>query len=165
MSSVSAFVFGKPEPQGSKTIGKFGGMYEQNAPRLKVWRELIGFEVSASMRRREERQLHGAVEVYLDFYFRRPNHHFRVKNGNPDRNRHSKKAPSQHEYKPDVDKLARAVLDALTGIAFDDDRQVVSLVAHKFWDDKKEGVYVLVVSPTEGSEEPELSDSRATQAA
>ncbi len=33
--------------------------------------------------------------------------------------------------KPDIDKLARAVLDAMTGIVFRDDAQVVSLLAAK----------------------------------
>jgi crossover junction endodeoxyribonuclease RusA len=33
--------------------------------------------------------------------------------------------------RPDCDKLARALLDALTGIAYDDDGQVVSLTVHK----------------------------------
>lgn len=34
-------------------------------------------------------------------------------------------------YKPDVDNVAKAVLDALNGVAYDDDKQVVSLSVHK----------------------------------
>ena len=37
----------------------------------------------------------------------------------------------QHVTKPDIDKLARACLDALTGIVFADDRAVVELRAKK----------------------------------
>ena len=33
--------------------------------------------------------------------------------------------------KPDTDKLARAVLDSLTGVAYEDDSQVVQIVARK----------------------------------
>jgi crossover junction endodeoxyribonuclease RusA len=33
--------------------------------------------------------------------------------------------------KPDIDKLVRAVLDALTGIAYEDDAQVTSILAMK----------------------------------
>jgi len=33
--------------------------------------------------------------------------------------------------KPDTDKLARAVLDSLTGVAYEDDAQVVSIYARK----------------------------------
>jgi Holliday junction resolvase RusA-like endonuclease len=35
--------------------------------------------------------------------------------------------------RPDVDKLARALLDALTGIAYDDDGQVVALSIRKIY--------------------------------
>lgn len=37
------------------------------------------------------------------------------------------------EYRNDVDKLARAVLDALTGVCWRDDGQVVSLHVQKRW--------------------------------
>lgn len=35
-------------------------------------------------------------------------------------------------YKPDADNIAKAVLDALNGLAFEDDRQVVSLSVIKY---------------------------------
>jgi len=37
----------------------------------------------------------------------------------------------QHTMKPDVDNLAKAALDAINGIVFQDDRQVFSLVVRK----------------------------------
>lgn len=37
--------------------------------------------------------------------------------------------------KPDLDKLARALLDALTGVAYDDDAQVVRLCLDKVYGD------------------------------
>lgn len=41
------------------------------------------------------------------------------------------KKPRWHTTKPDLDKLARAVLDALTGLAWRDDSQVVALTCTK----------------------------------
>lgn len=38
---------------------------------------------------------------------------------------------SSHTKRPDVDKLARAALDALTGVLFKDDSQVTRLTASK----------------------------------
>ena len=38
-----------------------------------------------------------------------------------------------HTQKPDIDKLIRPILDALTGIAYDDDSAVVSVSAEKKW--------------------------------
>ena len=37
------------------------------------------------------------------------------------------------ETKPDIDNVAKAVLDALNGIAFEDDKQVVEIVARKLY--------------------------------
>lgn len=36
--------------------------------------------------------------------------------------------------KPDIDNIAKAVLDALNGIAYDDDTQIVALFVYKFYD-------------------------------
>lgn len=35
-------------------------------------------------------------------------------------------------HKPDADNIAKAVLDALTGVAYDDDKQVTRLVVEKY---------------------------------
>ena len=43
---------------------------------------------------------------------------------------------------PDIDKLTRAVLDALTGVLYDDDRRVIVLHARKCWTDGEPGVVV-----------------------
>lgn len=54
--------------------------------------------------------------------------------------KHGKRVPKmQYWYarpakQPDIDKLVRAVLDALTGVCYDDDAQVVMLLATKQYD-------------------------------
>ena len=40
----------------------------------------------------------------------------------------------QATIKPDLDNIAKAVLDGLNGLAFDDDKQVVSLKVSKRYD-------------------------------
>lgn len=59
-----------------------------------------------------------AVQVHVCFQFLRPT---------------SGKGRTRvdHTVKPDIDKLLRAVLDALTGVAYEDDSQVVSVIATK----------------------------------
>jgi Holliday junction resolvase RusA-like endonuclease len=37
--------------------------------------------------------------------------------------------------KPDLDNIAKAILDSLNGRAFDDDKQVVSLIVQKYYSD------------------------------
>ena len=59
-----------------------------------------------------------------------------------------KSAPKKRLYpvtKPDVDKLARAVLDALTGIAIVDDSQVIEIRAVKDYADEP-GVGIALTS-------------------
>jgi Holliday junction resolvase RusA-like endonuclease len=46
-----------------------------------------------------------------------------------------KRAIRHHMTKPDLDKLVRAILDGLTGVLFDDDKQVVDLHARKCYAD------------------------------
>lgn len=47
-------------------------------------------------------------------------------------------APTWHTGKPDVDKLERAALDALSGVLFHDDCRVARLVGEKRWPDEDE---------------------------
>jgi crossover junction endodeoxyribonuclease RusA len=58
-----------------------------------------------------------AVRVTLAFYLPRP--------------QSLPKRVTAHVKAPDLDKLTRAVFDALTGVVFHDDAQVVDLVATK----------------------------------
>lgn len=63
----------------------------------------------------------GPVEVSLRFFLRRPLSHFRKKKGDM---LLREDAPTYAPAGRDGDKLERAVWDALTGLAFRDDRQV-----------------------------------------
>ena len=45
--------------------------------------------------------------------------------------RPKKMVREKHTVKPDIDKLTRCVLDALTGVAWRDDSQVISVRAYK----------------------------------
>lgn len=72
--------------------------------------------------------LNGPVAVKLEFYFSRPRGHYGV---GRNINRIRASAPEHITAKPDVDKLARCVLDALTGTLIRDDAQVVVLDLRK----------------------------------
>ena len=78
----------------------------------------------------------GAIRVHLYFRFARPQHHFR-KGKHADQRRNS--APRFFTARPDVDNLAKAVLDALTVLGFwHDDAQVESLYVVKNYADMNE---------------------------
>lgn len=73
--------------------------------------------------------MQGSVRVAMWFEMRRPASH-RTAAGAV-----RPTAPTSHQQKPDVDNLAKAVLDALNGIAFADDSQVGELIVGKRWAD------------------------------
>lgn len=52
----------------------------------------------------------------------------------------------------DVDNVLKAVLDALNGVVFEDDRQIVKAVAEKRYSNAP-GVVVYIQTPEEGEEE------------
>jgi crossover junction endodeoxyribonuclease RusA len=72
----------------------------------------------------------GAVCVTFEFYFARPRGHYGV---GKNINRVRPSAPEYMATMPDVDKLVRCSLDALTGVLIRDDSQVVELKARKLF--------------------------------
>ena len=54
-----------------------------------------------------------------------------------------------HVHKPDADNIAKAVLDALNGVAFRDDAAVACLAVKKYYAERQ-GVYVSVTALHEG---------------
>ena len=54
-------------------------------------------------------------------------------------------------YKPDADNVAKIILDALNGYAYEDDSQVTELTVMKRYDESYEGVRVTVTA-LEGGE-------------
>lgn len=74
----------------------------------------------------------GAVSVKVDIYRRMP------------KNRPKKVLRERDTYKPDADNIAKAVLDAMNGLAFVDDSQVVSLSVTKHDRTHRDGDMVAV---------------------
>lgn len=141
------FVPGAPVPQGSKNAavvrkrGKNGNYTELNGARgyravmfeqergLKPWREAIAS--TAKRKLPDNWSLNGEFAVYCAFFFLRPNYHY-----NKDRELKSEyKNVFYKTTKPDGDKCLRAVNDAITGIAFEDDATVVSGSGLTLWAD------------------------------
>jgi crossover junction endodeoxyribonuclease RusA len=112
---ITFTVIGHPEPQGSTRAfnvrGKRYPVVTSDNPNLKGWRQLVAY--AAQHAAGVKGPIYGGVHVTLDFALQRP--------------KSLPKRTSQHLKKPDIDKLARAVLDALTGILYHDDSEVVRL--------------------------------------
>lgn len=127
---IAIRVTGTPVPQGSKQENPFGrGVRDANAKTLRPWRQHV--KATAQDQTRYHDTLTGPVRVWLRFAFARPTSHYRT-----GRNAHLLKdsAPAYPTAKNDVDKLQRAIFDALTDAGvWKDDGQVVDVRARKFY--------------------------------
>jgi len=122
---IEFFVPGIPVAKGSakaffnkKTKRAF--VTQDNLARQKPWVSLISLKAEQA----GVPLCDGPVELEMIFRMPRPKAHFNKK-GLKDN------APNWHVSTPDIDKLQRAVLDALTAILYHDDRQVCNVRAIK----------------------------------
>ena len=119
------FCPGVPVAQGSKRhVGR--GIMVEDATRLKPWREAL---INAALNALPQEVFFGVVMVEILFSFPRPKSHFGT-----GRNAEILKPSSPHlkASAPDIDKLCRAVLDALVHAGtLRDDALVATLVATK----------------------------------
>jgi crossover junction endodeoxyribonuclease RusA len=127
MREIRLIVFGTPVPQGSTRAfipkGWKRPIITADNRKTKPWRQEIAGAADEAMRNQSLAPVGDIpIAVSCDFFFDRP--------------KSLKKAITEKMTKPDVDKLVRTVLDALTGVAFKDDAQVVSLYARKWFSDR-----------------------------
>lgn len=124
------FVPGRSRPKGDLKYGLSGrsgsGRVRLFYPSVvKAWQEQIGWVARSEI----GTMIEGPVALSLRFMF-------------------EGKHLGPHTLAPDIDKIVRAVLDALSGIAYADDRQVALVVASKQWGAPM-GVHITVASTDE----------------
>jgi crossover junction endodeoxyribonuclease RusA len=127
MSNFSVIVYGTAAPQGSKRHVGNGVMLE-SSKRLRPWRQDVRF--AALEKRPPDWDMTTPMRLDLIFWFARPASHYGTKNGITYLKSNAPVQPVSARL-GDIDKLSRAVLDALTGVAYLDDRQVIRLYATK----------------------------------
>lgn len=137
--SISFTVHGVAQPKGSTRAfmpkgARFPVVTSDNKS-LKGWEQTIRGELQVVMARTNKATLaaifESPVAVGLRFHLPRPK---------------SKKKAKYPTTKPDVDKLARAAIDALSGVAFKDDNQVVAVQARKVYADGAAKVEIIIDS-------------------
>lgn len=143
-------VLGTPAPKGSsrafvnrKTGGAImaPGGSKVNQVKIKNWSSAVReAAVDAIGERVEPVFVDRYLVVVVEFKLARPSGHW-----HPTKGGLKPSAPHAPRTKPDVDKLARTTLDALTGIAFDDDSRIVDLVSRKrYAEPGREGARITV---------------------
>lgn len=164
---LDVFIPGKPEPAGSKrgfARGRHVTVVDAN-PKAASWKALVGEVVAGRGMLFRPTEL---IVAWFDFYLQRPRGHF-----GSGRNAGTIKAgaPVRPPTKPDALKLARAVEDALTGVVYPDDAQIVEehLAKHYAEDGQPVGVRIRLwsfsVSPAAVFVDPEETRVRMGLAA
>lgn len=117
----------KPQPRPRAFARKFDGVatarvYDPGT--AEGWKSAVA---EAARPHLPPEPLQGPLLVTLVFRFQRPKSHFGTKGIKPS-------APAEHLQRPDVDNLAKAVLDCLTTLrVWADDDQIVGLETRKSW--------------------------------
>lgn len=109
---------GQPRPRAFARAGK-ARVYDPGT--AEGWKSQIALAVPFPRQACE-----GPVSVFMQFVFARPKSHTRSSGALKDG------VPNVVTSKPDIDNLAKAVLDALTGVGvWNDDAQVTDIVCSK----------------------------------
>lgn len=139
-------VRGTPVPQGGLVRSPHGGLYHKARPALVDWRQAIAAEARGAIA--GSPPLAGPVVLQLGFRFARPETHFLPANSRRPAPELRLDAPVFVTGMPDIDKVTRAALDAMTGVIYLDDSQVTTLSVVKRYADPSEGpgVHVTVRS-------------------
>jgi Holliday junction resolvase RusA-like endonuclease len=133
-------VLGPPAPAGSKQAFVRGGkaIVTDASKRSRPWKSRVAAAAQDAMNGREP--LEGALYLRLSFGVKRPVKHYR-KDGELGAEGARRPWPS---VRPDAIKLGRAIEDALTGIVWRDDAQIVLEALSKHYANA-EGVIIQVL--------------------
>jgi Holliday junction resolvase RusA-like endonuclease len=123
---------GQPIPQGSLTANKRGeGIHHVRGTDLAVWRASVGIAARTAGILQPSPL---PIRLSVQFGMRRPKAHLQLRGG-----RYVVKMEyyyARPAVAPDLDKLVRGVSDALSGVAYFDDGQIVELFASKVYADE-----------------------------
>ena len=123
---------GVAAPQGSKSLLGHGALVE-SSKRVAPWRTDVREAAIAAMGRAGWQPLTGAVDVDIEVFLPRPKSHYGT-GRNAQTVKHTAPTHPTGRNSGDADKIARAILDALTSAGvWRDDSQVVNLEVSKQW--------------------------------
>jgi Holliday junction resolvase RusA-like endonuclease len=139
-AELAVVVYGSAKPAGSKKGFRVPGTNHvritDDNPKSKPWKLQVAQIAGEAMAGRE--LLEGPLEVSFQFFRPRPKGHIGMKGLNA--KGRSMPFPA---VKPDVLKLARAVEDALTGVVWRDDAQIVRELLAKEYGEPERVVIVV----------------------
>ena len=164
MTPFRIMIHGRPAPAGSKTSQvvrdrkgqvvwyKTSGGAERPvlvtrpaSKYQKPWQYAVQIQLRAAW---YGEPLHGPLAVTMEFIFRRPASHYGT---GKHRSQMKPSAPKAMTSTPDLSKLIRATEDGCTGIAWQDDRQIVATLAGKQWSRDESGCIITIARLPKGT--------------
>jgi len=126
---VEFVVEGNPIPKGRPRVvlSRRPDRYRAHAftpPQTKAWERVVGWAARRAMDGREP--LRGDLAVVLEFF-------------------------RQNAIACDLDNLAKAITDALNGICYHDDRQIVEMVLYRMIDAENPRVQIQIIPLEDGT--------------
>ena len=112
-------ILGDPRPQGRPRFARMGKFVKAYDPKeSREYKQTLAAQIAAQ---EPEYISAGAISLDCAFVFARP--------------KSLPKKVIDHTKKPDLDNIIKALKDAMTGIVWKDDAQIVSLTARKEYGD------------------------------
>lgn len=136
MKHLTFEVVGNAKPAGSKRPVRAGGtgrilLVDSSGKDGKAWRDAVAHAAAAAMLEARETELFdGPLTLSLIFRRPRPKGHF---GSGKNAGKLRENAPPYPTTRPDVLKLARSVEDAMSGVVYRDDSQIVDEHLHKVY--------------------------------
>lgn len=124
---ISFWVNEKPVPWARARVNHSSRVHFK-PEQLRVWQEVVGLHARREMARAGMAITYGAVSLTLRFRLEIPTSWSARKRAAAEANRVYPTA------RPDIDNYAKAIADAMNGIVYHDDAQIVEMLVRKSYD-------------------------------
>ena len=119
---------GRPQPQGRPRAVRMGaGVRMYDPPKSKVYKQMVSARVRSYMKINGIQTITEPLAIHLNFYFTPP------KSYSKKRIRAIEAKEELFTKKPDIDNLAKSILDSCNNLLFKDDSQIVGLTIGKHY--------------------------------
>ena len=119
---------GRPQPQGRPRAVRMGaGVRMYDPPKSRAYKQMVSAKVRSYMKINGIQTITEPLAVHLNFYFTPP------KSYSKKRIRAIEAKEELFTKKPDLDNLAKSILDSCNNLLFKDDSQIVGLTIGKHY--------------------------------
>ena len=119
---------GRPQPQGRPRAVRMGaGVRMYDPPKSKAYKQMVSAKVRSYMKINGIQTITDPIAVHLNFYFTPP------KSYSKKRILAIEAKEELFTKKPDLDNLAKSILDSCNNLLFKDDSQIVGLTIAKHY--------------------------------